>query len=117
MLSSVFAHDLRSARRNRYAHRVAHPVVDLRPRVVNPLTGRNVLEYVSTHRSRMLSGDMEGPGGFDVIDGLLIRLPDGGATSVSIPVAFRLRCSQTDEILNNGKTFVRNISFSLPRGV
>jgi hypothetical protein len=115
MLSSITARKLRFERRN--AHRDACPVVDMRPRVLNALTGRNVLEYGTIHRRRMISGDMEMPGGVEVIDGKLIRELGGGATTVCLPVSFQLRSHNTDEVLNDGKTFTRNVTLLLPKGV
>jgi hypothetical protein len=111
MMRSVFASDLRAARRDAYR------VADLAVEVVDPWTGRRVLEYGPAHQQRMVSGKMELPGGVEVIDGKVIREPGGGGTTVSLPVSFQLRSNNTGEVLNDGQTFTRNMTFVLRQGV
>jgi hypothetical protein len=109
VLSSITARTLRLERRQ-----AGRPVVDVRPKVSNPITGRMLLAHGSTHRKLMVAGTMELPGGYNTADNVLVR-GDAEGTSISIPVAFQMH-GATGELLNDGKTFQRTLTFTLPTG-
>jgi hypothetical protein len=109
VLSSITARTLRLERRQ-----AGRPVVDVLPKVSNPITGRMLLAHGSTHRKLMVAGKMELPGGYNIADNLLVR-GDAEGTSISIPVAYQMY-GATGELLNDGKTFTRTLTFTFPTG-
>jgi hypothetical protein len=73
-----------------------------------------LLAHGYTHRKLMVAGTMELPGGYNIADNLLVR-GDAEGTSISIPVAFQMH-GATGELLNDGKTSQRTLTFTLPTG-
>jgi hypothetical protein len=108
VLSSIIAQTLRLERQ------AGHPVVDVHFKVSNSITGRMLLAHGSTHRKLMVAGTMELPGGYNIADNVFVR-GDAEGTSISIPVAFQMH-GATGELLNDGKTFQRTLTFTLPTG-